>query len=577
MSRFYKDGMFGLIVGDAVGMPVQFEERSEIKAEPVTDMLEHLCFDMPKGAWTDDSSLALATLYSIKEQGKLDIEDVAKKFAMWLTDGLFTPLGFAYDVGTGCMNSIYRFIQTMDAYNCGGKTEQDNGNGSLMRILPTCIYAYEELTSGNITADEAITLVEASSAITHAHKRAQTACVIYFYIIKEILDCRNKNENIGLNELIENAISKTRSYALIHIDTFKEYSKFHRLFALGTFKDLPEDDIYSTGYVLHSLEAAIWSLINTDNYRNCILKAVNLGGDTDTIAAIAGGLAGLYYGFDDIPKDWVDSIMRKEWIEELCDFDCLIVPKEDRIMIDCHSHYIPGIDDGAKDIEMATAMLKTARENGIKQVICTPHSWAILEHEDTDAVGIFNEFKSTVSKEVPEIPVHLGCEVLFDLDVRKETIDSVKESYFPAYESGKCVLIELYNDPTEDEVLNIIKYVKENGYIPVLAHLERYPELFPCDNFYKRIDDRIIKNIIEAGALIQINVTSLETVINKEWNSISRFLLFNKYTHFLGTDAHNDHRRAPTVSEDLSYIYTMCDKEYAKDLCYRNSLKWLIK
>lgn len=198
-----------------------------------------------------------------------------------------------------------------------GNGERDNGNGSLMRILPTCICVYQGLTSNKITNGEAIAIVEASSAITHAHKRAKIACVIYFYIVKEIIDSRIAKESKPLFELIESAIAKTREYALTDVETFKEYSKYNRLFALKVLKDLPDDEIYSTGYVLHSLEAAIWSLLNTDNYRDCILKAVNLGGDTDTIAAIAGGIAGLYYGYDAIPAEQVNSLVKKEWLDEM--------------------------------------------------------------------------------------------------------------------------------------------------------------------------------------------------------------------------------------------------------------------
>lgn len=321
MNDFYRDGMFGLIVGDAVGMPVQFEGREKRVLNPVTDMLAHEYFDMPKGSWTDDSSLALATLASIKEIGEIDITDIACKFAYWLTEGKYTPFGFAYDIGLGCERAIERFLDTSDAYNCGGNGERDNGNGSLMRILPTCICVYKELSSNKITNDEAIAFVEASSAITHAHKRSKVACVIYFYAVKEIIDNRIVNENKSLFELIEDAIAKTREYAVTDVETFKEYSKYNRLFALEVFKDLPDDGIYSTGYVLHSLEAAIWSLLNTDNYRDCILKAVNLGGDTDTIAAIAGGLAGLYYGYEAIPKEWVNSLAKKEWLDEMINME----------------------------------------------------------------------------------------------------------------------------------------------------------------------------------------------------------------------------------------------------------------
>jgi len=327
MNKYYKDGMFGLIVGDVVGMPVQFEDRSERKEEPVTIMLEHRCFDMPKGAWTDDSSLAIATLVSIKEKGRLDITDVADKFVKWLIDGEYTPLGYAYDIGFGCESSIRRYIKTKDVYSCGGMGERDNGNGSLMRILPSCICAYEELAAGNIDIDAAVKLVEASSAITHAHTRSKIACGIYFFLVKAIIEYRDNKEWAdsgnecppfisSLDLLIESGLLEARDYYRKDILRLTELSRFGRLFEFSKFRGFPETSIKSSGYVLDSIEAAIWSLVNTENYRECILKAVNLGGDTDTIAAIAGGLAGLYYGYNAIPDEWLSALMRREWLEE---------------------------------------------------------------------------------------------------------------------------------------------------------------------------------------------------------------------------------------------------------------------
>ena len=329
-NEYLLDGMMGLIVGDAVGMPVQFEPRADRKADPVIDMRGHGCFDMPKGAWTDDSSLALATLVSIKEKGTFVLYDVADKFVQWLRDGKYTPMGFSYDIGFGCRSSITKYIRTGDPYTCGGTTERDNGNGSLMRILPTCMWAYYEMIKEKCSLPEAVNTVEQSSAITHAHKRAKMACGIYFFIVKEMLDyitfcdsdyaeSENTSDRGEIIGVIGAGIARAKEYYEIDLMNQTELVRFERLFDICSFKDLKEENIRSTGYVLDSIEAAIWSLINTDNYKDCILKAVNLGDDTDSVAAIAGGLAGLFYGYESIPEDWRNSIMRKEWIEELCD------------------------------------------------------------------------------------------------------------------------------------------------------------------------------------------------------------------------------------------------------------------
>lgn len=130
----------------------------------------------------------------------------------------------------------------------------------------------------------------------------------------------NVPDKVEIFDVIRAGFVRAREFYESDILNLTELVRFERLFDLYSFKDLNEENIRSSGYVLDSIEAAIWSLINTSNYRDCILKAVNLGGDTDTIAAIAGGLAGLFYGYEDIPEDWRNSIMRKEWILDMCDF-----------------------------------------------------------------------------------------------------------------------------------------------------------------------------------------------------------------------------------------------------------------
>lgn len=335
MKDYYRDGMIGLITGDAVGMPVQFQGRNVRKKDPVTDMRDHGCFNMPRGAWTDDSSLALATLYSIRKQGSLDLDDIAGKFVLWLKDGYFTPHGRAYDIGMGCMMAIKRYIYKGDVYSCGGSSERDNGNGSLMRILPVCIYAYEQYSDGIIDIDGAVKHVEDVSALTHAHAVAKMACGIYFFLVKSLMECRAASDvlsggDVSLKDLLFRGITEAQDYYAQDISKQAWLSVFGRLFDTGSLIDLNEDEINSSGYVIDSIEAAVWSLLNTENYRDCILKAVNLGGDTDSIAAIAGGLAGLYYGYDGIPADWSDSLMRKKWIDELCDFSFPISEVENR-------------------------------------------------------------------------------------------------------------------------------------------------------------------------------------------------------------------------------------------------------
>lgn len=198
--------------------------------------------------------------------------------------------------------------------------EHSNGNGSLMRIHPFALYTY--LLDTNIKTK--IEIIELASALTHAHPRSKLACGIYAFVLWELLEDKRK---FGNKETIRRGLRKARKYYGNHPE-FQFYSlKLCRQIAdvdhiwedPDTFHWATRDDIISDGYVVHSLEAAIWCLYTTNNYRDCVLKAVNLGEDTDTVAAIAGGLAGALYGYDDIPKKWLDTLYRRDYIEEMCE------------------------------------------------------------------------------------------------------------------------------------------------------------------------------------------------------------------------------------------------------------------
>ena len=311
--NIWLDGIMGVVVGDALGLPVQFLYRSELKKNPLSDMIGFGTFHLPAGSWSDDSSLTLATLKSLKVCGRVDCDDIMERFADWLVDGEYTPFGESYDQGATCVRAIVNYINHRDASNCGVTGEYANGNGALMRIMPVCLWAYEKVCVGEWTDSEAVEAVHKVSALTHNHLRSQMACGFYYFMIKSIL-----NKEGTLIERLQDGIDKAVIFYHQSPENLLQLAYYNRLLHLGLFKDIPEDKIASSGYVLDSIEAAIWCLINTDSVEACLLKAANLGEDTDTVAAIAGGLAGLYYGYHEIPEKWLEKIQKRDWIEELC-------------------------------------------------------------------------------------------------------------------------------------------------------------------------------------------------------------------------------------------------------------------
>ena len=312
-TNIWLNGIMGVVVGDALGCPVQFESKEEVARHPVTGMRGYGTFNLPEGSWTDDSSLTIALLESIRRTGKIDLDDIMENFMKWLYDGEFTPYGQSYDIGRGTMQAIDRYKRNRKAKKCGGDEEWNNGNGSLMRIMPACIYCSIMKRSGMYSDREAIDVIHSVGALTHAHIRSNIACGLYFFMVKRILIGEG-----SLQERIQEGL--TQGFALYesYLADKENLHYYDRLRDLADFKSLAPDKIKSTGYVVDALEAAVWSLITTDSFDQALLKAVNLGDDTDTVGAIAGGLAGLYYGYDAIPEDWLAAIKRKEWIEEMC-------------------------------------------------------------------------------------------------------------------------------------------------------------------------------------------------------------------------------------------------------------------
>ena len=307
------DGVMGLVVGDALGLPVQFLEREELKKKPVTKMEGNGTFHMPAGTWSDDSSMALAILHSIREKGTFDEEDIMEKFVDWYSRGAFTPYGFAFDIGATCGQAICDYARDKDINTCGKTGERANGNGALMRLMPACIHAYQKEKMTEMSEKEAVEWMHKMAALTHNHLRAKQANGIYYFCVKAVLD-----EAGNLAERLQKGIDAAMAFYRKDVSNYAQLSHYGRLINLESFADLPEQSIKSSGYVVDSLEAALWCLLTTENFKDALLKAVNLGDDADTVGAITGGLAALYYGYEAIPGEWLEVIVKREEIEALC-------------------------------------------------------------------------------------------------------------------------------------------------------------------------------------------------------------------------------------------------------------------
>ncbi len=301
MTNPVRDAILGLVVGDALGVPVEFEERETLKKNPVTDMKGYGTYKQPPGTWSDDSSLALCLADELTKG--FSLQNIAESFVNWLYNNHWTPRGEVFDVGNTTGAAIERLKEGFSPEESGIKNEKSNGNGALMRILPLLFYVRR-----NQNDLERYEIIRKVSAITHAHVRSALSCFYYLEFAGLLM------EDHGPKEAYKEAnLRFLRLADKLSVEP-EEMAHFERL-TNGEIDTLPEDKIYTDTYVIYTLEASIWVILVTDNYKEAVLKAVNLGKDTDTTAAVAGGLAGLLYTTEGIPENWLNQIAKLEEIE----------------------------------------------------------------------------------------------------------------------------------------------------------------------------------------------------------------------------------------------------------------------
>ena len=294
-------GLVGVAIGDALGVPVEGVSRERLSREPVTGMGGNGAHHQPSGTWSDDSSLTFCTAESL--MNGLDLSDMGQRFLRWLQEGYWTPHGAAFGIGGTTWEALQRLARGVPAGEAGPTGEGANGNGSLMRILPVAVrFAGEDLSA-------ALEKAHLASRVTHGHPRAQIACGIYVAMARRLL----------AGERPAGAYQATVAEARDYHDSTEyapELPHYSRVLD-GRLQDLAEGDIQSDGYVVHTLEASLWCLVTSAGFSEAVLKAVNLGGDSDTTGAVTGGLAGAAYGLRAIPDEWLSVLARTDDILEL--------------------------------------------------------------------------------------------------------------------------------------------------------------------------------------------------------------------------------------------------------------------
>lgn len=302
--------LLGLSVADAIGVPVEFQSREELDQHPVTDIRGYGTYNQPPGYFSDDSSLAFGLAESLAK-GSFDLRDQAVRLINYKTHGYWTPADEVFDIGRTTSLAIDRLAvllregKTADLPHLHRRaTEQDNGNGALMRVFP--LYAYLR----DRPVGEWMAPIWQHSALTHGHVRSACCCFLYLRFCHHLLLTGRKHTALqtARRELLD--FLAVANLPLAELDALATLIK-------ADFSSLARTQVQGSGYVVQSLEAALWATFNGESYREVVLLAVNLGRDTDTTACIAGAPAALHYGADAIPADWLAALARRDDIISL--------------------------------------------------------------------------------------------------------------------------------------------------------------------------------------------------------------------------------------------------------------------
>lgn len=282
----FRGALVGLACGDAVGAPVEFYRRGSFAL--VTDMEDKGPYGL--GKWTDDTAMAICLANSLTEKG-FDLEDQIKKYSDWAYKG-YVDAKSVGGIGRTVANSISKYMRTKDA--SGGPTDPaTSGNGSLMRMAPVPMFFYPDMKNAILQSAE-------SSKTTHGSQACLEACMLF-------------------SEMLHNAFAgKSKSDILYRTTTKIQHPEILSI-QYGEYRNKEAKDIHGTGYVVQSLEAALWCFATTKNYKDAVLKAVNLGDDADTTAAITGQIAGAFYGYSSIPENWRNNINQHDNLVSLAD------------------------------------------------------------------------------------------------------------------------------------------------------------------------------------------------------------------------------------------------------------------
>ena len=298
-----RDGIIGFAIGEAMGVPTESSKRADLLEKPVLKMIPKISNGIPKGAWSDGTSLTIATMDAISKKG-LNYTAMADNYVRWFTTNKFCSINESFGIENTTLKSLVRYTQHMDeAYECGSDDYYDNGNGALSRILPIAYY----FTTHKDTDKNIYEVVKLTSSITHAHEVSVLGCYIFVRLTMFLL--KGNNKYTALRQV------KKLDYSMFSKESLDEYSRI----LVADIDDLEIEEIKTTSFIVDTLEAAIWCFLKSESFKECVIATTNIGGDTVAIGGVAGALAGIFYGYGNIPKNYLEDLRKKDYLIELCE------------------------------------------------------------------------------------------------------------------------------------------------------------------------------------------------------------------------------------------------------------------
>ncbi|WP_028978346.1 ADP-ribosylglycohydrolase family protein [Sporocytophaga myxococcoides] len=308
IKGFAKDILFGIAVGEALGIPFESMERIDMFKNPVFDMVGFKAYNQPSGTWSHSSALTFCVAESIANG--YDLETTATNFIRWKNESCKSAKGYIFNNNNSTVRAISRLEKIINQSQEGNQSlfsytsGIDNSNGSLMRILPL-LY---EIRVKNIKIQ--FDIIWNNSSLTHNHIRAAMCCMIYLKVAEYILNGHEKSDAYHRTRLDIKEL-----WDVIGFD--KNETKYFERLIQSDISICSIENLRSGDYVIESLETSLWCLLKSDSYKEAVLKSINLGNNTSSIGAITGGLAGLYYGYKSIPDNWIEKLTKRKYIHDL--------------------------------------------------------------------------------------------------------------------------------------------------------------------------------------------------------------------------------------------------------------------